>query len=273
MKWAIRIALGLLFALALVTALRPGASYSEQDRAHIAAGQSAAHWAGTDSLGRDRLTRSAVAMLLCVTLASVAAALATGLAASIAILAAYAPPVGTQVLLLVSDALLALPGLFLLMMVRSALPLTLSAATTAGLTFLLLALLGWPLMVRTIYAEARQHRFSMWMLQGRASGLSRRRLLVGHMLPHLRHLLWIHFLLCVPAFITAEANLGALGLGVPEPLPSWGGMLQELAASALFGGSRWRYLPVVLLVLVLALFELLAADKSTAGDQECEQHA
>jgi ABC-type dipeptide/oligopeptide/nickel transport system permease subunit len=59
----------------------------------------------------------------------------------------------------------------------------------------------------------------------------------------------------VPAFIAAEANLGSLGLGVGEPMPSWGGMLLELDNSALLARSHWVYLPIVLLVVVLLLLD------------------
>jgi ABC-type dipeptide/oligopeptide/nickel transport system permease subunit len=56
--------------------------------------------------------------------------------------------------------------------------------------------------------------------------------------------------------MVAEANLGALGLGVGEPVPSWGSMLLELGNTASLARSHWVYLPIVLLVVVLMIFEL-----------------
>jgi len=68
------------------------------------------------------------------------------------------------------------------------------------------------------------------------------------------------FLICVPAFLVAEANLGTLGLGIAEPLPSWGGMLMEMDSSALLARSHWIYLPIVLLIVVLLLLEMMARE-------------
>jgi ABC-type dipeptide/oligopeptide/nickel transport system permease subunit len=67
----------------------------------------------------------------------------------------------------------------------------------------------------------------------------------------------------VPAFIVAEANLGALGLGVGEPVPSWGAMLLELDNYALLAQSRWVYLPIALLVAVLLILESFTTEVET----------
>lgn len=264
MKRIVSIVLLGLIAIALVAALRPGASALYQNRTQIDAGATYAHPAGTDDLGRDRLDRVAEALLLCLSLSAAAAALATGMAAAIALAAAHAEDFFASAILLASDSLMALPGLFLLMMVRASLPLGLSASVTSAITFLLLTLLGWPIMVRTIYAEILKHRESDWAFYCTAAGISPRRTFFTHMLAHLVPLLWTHFLICLPAFLTAEANLGSLGLGIPDPLPSWGGMLNELANSSLAGGSGWRYLPAVLLILILVLFELLTLKRKTS---------
>ena len=234
-------------------------SYTAQDRDSIMAPADAEHWTGTDDLGRDRTVRVAAALLIGLTGASAAAAMTTAIAAGFGLLAAFSPPSLGGALMFLSDIFLSLPWFFLLMMVRSQLPLTASPAETAAATFLVLAALGWPACAQAIYRGAVQLRRAEWMIHARACGLSTGPMIRRHLVPHLGSLLLPQFLVCVPAFLVAEANLGALGLGVGEPMPSWGAMLLELDNSALLARSGWVYLPIALLVVVLLLLDSFSA--------------
>lgn len=251
----------LFLMLAAALLLRfAGYDYAFQDRDAIMSPSAAQHWAGTDELGRDRAVRVAAALLIGLGGAAAAAAITTTIAAGVGLLAAYSIPWIAAALLFAADVLLAFPWLYLLMMVRSLLPLTTAPLAAAVTTFLILAVLGWGACARAIYRGAKELRAAEWMIQGRAGGLTTRQLAIFHVVPHLRPLFLPQFLICIPAFIVAEANLGALGLGVAEPLPSWGAMLLELENSALLARSHWVYLPIALLVVVLLLLESLTTE-------------
>lgn len=246
-----------LTASATLVLLRTGGQYAVQDRAHIAVGSSPEHWTGTDELGRDRTIRVSAALLLSLVGALAASALATCIAATVGLTAAFAPRPVAAVLMYVCDLCLALPWLFLLMMVRSALPLTMAPFQSAVVTFLLLALLGWPAYTRLTYASASAVRHSEWLLHGKATGLRTLQLARRHVLPRLFPMLLSQFLICIPACIVAEANLGTMGLGISEPVPSWGSMLLALATPSALANTHWVFLPIVLLVTVLLLLEML----------------
>ena len=124
-------------------------------------------------------------------------------------------------------------------------------------TFALLGALGWAASARVVCAGAAGMRDSEFVLLARASGIGRVRLLFIHILPNLKPLLLAQFWLSIPIFILAEANLGILGLGVAEPLPSWGSLLRELEDLAAFSGDFWKLVPLVLLVIVVTSFQFL----------------
>jgi ABC-type dipeptide/oligopeptide/nickel transport system permease subunit len=261
-----RIAAALLLLLIVGAAFAVWLSpvdYAFQDRDSIMGPSTARHWTGTDDLGRDRTIRLAAALLIGLAGSTIAAGITTMIAGAFGLAAAFSSRAVAGILMLLSDAFLSVPWLFLLMMARSLLPLTASPLQTAVTTFLVLAVLGWPACSRAIYRGASQLRSAEWMIQGRASGLKPMQLIRTHLLPHLHPLFLPQFLICVPAFLMAEANLGALGLGVGEPMPSWGGMLMELGNSALLARSNWVYLPIALLVLVLLLLETFAPESET----------
>ncbi len=257
-SWGRVVSLLLLAALVLASGLVVRGSrwtFASQDREEIGAPSNARHSTGTDDLGRDRTVRVALALLLALGGAAAAALLATTIAALCGGVGAFLPPVLGKLVLFASDLLLTLPWLFLLLIVRSALPLTLPATASAAITFLLLGLLGWPAFVRVIFARTAALRSAEWMFHARAMGLRPVQVAGRHVLPHLLPLLLTLFLIYVPVCVTAEANLGALGLGISEPLPSWGSMLLSLKSTSVLNSSGWVYLPLGLLVGVLLLLE------------------
>ena len=165
----------------------------------------------------------------------------------------------------VADLFLSMPWLFLLLAVRAMLPLNVAPITSVAVTFLLLGLLGWAASARVLCASARDLRNSDFVLQARASGVRGLRLLAIHVVPNLKPVLLAQFWISIPIFIISEANLGILGLGVAEPLPSWGSLLRELESFTSFGFEAWKLVPLVLLVLVVSSFQIvLSADEGYA---------
>jgi ABC-type dipeptide/oligopeptide/nickel transport system permease subunit len=215
-----------------------------------------AHLLGTDAVGRDRLARMLYGTRVSLLLAPAASLIATVLAACVGGLAGYLGGAWQKAAMSIADLFLSLPWLFLLITVRAMLPLNVSPATSVVITFALLGVLGWAAAARVVCAASASIRESEWVMQARASGVHGSRLLFKHIVPNLKPVLAAQFWVSIPVFIVSEANLGILGLGVAEPLPSWGSLLRELNEFSTFSGEPWKLVPLVLLVLVVTGFHL-----------------
>lgn len=232
-------------------------SYAEQSREFISAPPSAQFWLGTDELGRDRFARLLYGTRVSLLLAPAAALLSTLIAAVVGGAAGYFGGRLERVFTSAVDLFLSLPWLFLLLAVRALLPLNTSPLASVMITFLLLGCLGWAAPARIIRAGTRTLANAGYLVQASAIGIPRWRLFWRHLLPNLRPVLLAQFWISVPLFILSEANLGLLGLGVSEPLPSWGSMLRDLENYSAVLQSPWMLAPAVLLVVVVGCLQLL----------------
>ncbi|HEX7288284.1 MAG TPA: ABC transporter permease [Candidatus Angelobacter sp.] len=259
MKWARIIAISFLVLVAMACVLADfiaPASYGHQFRNVSDGAPSRQHLLGTDDLGRDRFSRLLYGSRISLLLAPAAALLSSLLAAIIGGTAGFVSGRIERGVMAMTDLFLSLPWLFLLITVRALLPLNVSPLTSAVITFALLGSLGWAAAARVICADARTLRASDFVLLARASGNGGARLLWRHILPNLKPVLYAQFWVSIPVFILAEANLGMLGLGVTEPLPSWGGLLRELESFSAFSAQPWQFAPLALFIVVVACFHI-----------------
>ncbi|MGA7752197.1 MAG: ABC transporter permease [Candidatus Sulfotelmatobacter sp.] len=231
--------------------------YAKQYREEADAAPSRAHFLGTDDIGRDRFARVLYGTRISLLLAPAAALLSTLMAALVGGLAGYLGGAWARSAMAVTDLFLSLPWLFLLITVRALMPLNVSPLVSVLVTFLILGLLGWTSAARVLCATAGSLRNSDFVRQARASGIQGGRLFWMHVLPNLKPVLYAQFWISIPAFILSEANLGILGLGVAEPMPSWGSLLKELEGLVSVGEEPWKFVPLVLLIVVVTSFQLV----------------
>ena len=232
------------------------APYHVQFRDSSNARPSARFPLGADELGRDRLSRLLYGSRISLLLASAAAVLSISIAAAVGGVAGYLGGWPERFVVGIIDLFLSIPWLFLLLTVRALLPLNVPPIFSAVLTFALLGLLGWAGPARVILPAARSLRASDVTIEARACGLGPARVFFAHVAPHLRPLMLAQLRISIPVFILTEANLGLLGLGVAEPLPSWGGLLRELENYSAIRANPWVLAPLLLLVGVMISFEI-----------------
>ncbi len=243
--------LGAVFVAALCADFLAPHSYEEQFREAPAVRPSARFPLGTDELGRDRLSRLLYGTRVSLVLAPAAALFSTALAVLLGIAAALSGRRAESVFTAAFDTMLSLPWLFLILIVRAALPLNVSPVASVLITFLLLGWLGWAGPGRVVKSSVHRSLRSDSFLFAEALGCSRWRLVSVHLVSNLYPVISAQFWLSVPLFLLSEANLGLLGLGVSQPLPSWGNLLHELENYSAIRHYPEMLVPAVLLVLVV----------------------
>src|SRR5271163_987324 len=255
----------LVVSLSLAANWMAPAGYATQYREAADSAPSRQHWLGTDDIGRDRFARVLYGTRISLLLAPAAALLSTLMAALIGGLAGYLGGIWVKTAMAVTDLFMSLPWLFLLITARALMPLNVSPLVSVLVTFLLLGLLGWTAAARVLCTTAGSLRTSDFVRQARAAGLPGQRLFWIHVVPNLKPVLYAQFWISIPVFILSEANLGILGLGVAEPMPSWGSLLKELEGLVSIGEEPWKFVPLILLVVVLTSFQLLLADEEVTA--------
>lgn len=264
MKWARRLAIGFLLLVGIaccVSSFFANFDYAHQYRDLPDAQPSRQHWLGTDDLGRDRFARLLYGTRVSLLLAPAAALFASSLAALIGGAAGFLGGCVEGAVMACTDLFLSLPWLFLLITVRALLPLNVSPLTSVVITFALLGCLGWAAAARVVCADARLLRQSDFILLARASGCGGWRLLLRHLLPNILPVLGAQFWVSIPLFILTEANLGILGLGVAEPMPSWGSLLRELESYSSLSSNPWQFVPLLLFIVVVSSFHIVITNR------------
>lgn len=246
-----------IFAVGLFAGTVSPYPYAKQFRERPNAAPSSIHLLGTDSLGRDLFARLVYGTRVSLLLAPAAALLATLFAGIFGGFAGLAGGWSEKLILAATDLSMALPLLFVLLALRALLPLDISPILSVITTFALLGLLGWPSSLRVVWAATKNLRNADFLLLARATGCSRWRIIVRHLLPNLRPVLFAQFWISIPVFVLTEATLSMLGLGVIEPLPSWGNLLRGLEDVSAVSANPWRLTPLVLLILVVICFQLI----------------
>jgi peptide/nickel transport system permease protein len=249
-RWGAGLTLFLVM-LALAGPLLAHADPTAQNLSQRLLTPGAAHWMGTDALGRDILARvlygARISLLvgICVVIGGGVVGVTIG-----GIAGYFGGWLDHVVNVVLINAFLSFPGILL------AIAFAAFLGPGVGKVILALIVTGWAGYARLARAQVLQAREMEYVLAARSLGASHLRILLLHLLPNIIQPILIQAAIGMAGAILAESTLSFLGLGVLAPMPSWGAMLND-ARDHLFDAPHLVIVPAVAVMLAVLAFNLL----------------
>jgi peptide/nickel transport system permease protein len=203
---------------------------------------------GTDGYGRDQFSRLLYGGQTSLLAGLLATTLSLSLGLILGAVAGFYGRIADNVLMRLAELFLALPWLYLLLALRAFLPLHTDTKTAYLLLIGVIGFVGWAnpaRLVRGIVLTAKERNY---VLAAQGFGASRLYLLARHVLPETYPVLLTQAALLMPQYVLAEVSLSFFGLGIAEPVPSWGNMLASLQQYHVLARYWWMLAPAFVLV-------------------------
>ncbi|MGH3166944.1 MAG: ATP-binding cassette domain-containing protein, partial [Trebonia sp.] len=264
---AAAVAVGFLLLLTIACLAAPLlAPYNPQaqDLLNVLAGPSARHWLGTDTLGRDVLSRLLYGGRRSILSIAEAVAAVLVLGVPLGVIAGYAGGWTDRVITRIADVFFAVPAIVLVLVTLAVFPQNEDAA------MLVLGVLGAPGVLRVVRGVTLQVRDDLYIAAARVSGVAHARIVIRHVLPRIKGPIIVQGSLFAAAALLFETGIGFLGLATNPLQPTWGGMVAE--AFTVITRQRWLLYPsgAVIALVILALGTLGDAIRDAAADESGE---
>lgn len=215
--------------------------------------------AGSDNYGRDQFSRILFGGRISLAAGVLATLISLSLGLLLGTISGFYGRWIDELLMRIAELFLVLPWLYLLLAVRAFLPLHISAIQTFFLLVAVIGSVGWARPARLVRGVVLSAKTRKYVAASRGFGASDGYILRRHVLPHTYGVLLTQGALLVPQYVIAEVTLSFLGLGLSEPLPSWGNLLANLQQYNVLVSSWWMFAPALALV-VFSLGYLAIAD-------------
>jgi peptide/nickel transport system permease protein len=212
---------------------------------------------GADNAGRDIFSRLCYGSRVSMTIGLVGTLFVLVIGLSLGGMMGYFRGPIDDLLYSFSQMIMLLPGFYLLLMLRFAFPQNMDSTRVYFAIILILSIVGWPSFALVIRGMVKSITQESYVLAARAMGLGHARIISRHVLPNTTSYVIVTMTLRIPGYILGESALSLLGLGIMEPNPSWGNMLQKAMDIVELNQHPWVLWPGVFIFLAVMAFNLV----------------
>ncbi len=224
------------------------------------------HLFGTDSLGRDVFSRSLYATRISLSVGLVGVTFAFILGAIIGGIAGYFGGIVDNLIMRLIEFIRSIPTLPLWLALSAALPREWSSVQVYLAITMILAMVGWTHLARTVRSKLLALREEDFTVAARLSGCTDMRIILRHLLPAFMSYMIVDVTVCFPEILLAETSLSFLGLGLREPAESWGVLLFAAQNVRSISHMPWLLIPGLFIVVAVLAFNFVGDGMRDAAD-------
>lgn len=247
---AAMVSLFILFVMTMAVIFLPMIApytYDDTDWYAMHAAPSAEHWFGTDSLGRDLYVRTLIGGRISLMVGVLGAFVAVLIGTLYGAASGFIGGKVERVMMRILEILYAVPFMFLVIV------LVTFFGRNIVLIFVAIGAIAWLDMARIVRGQTLSLRSKEFIEAAHVSGVSTWRIITRHIVPNVLGIVAVYSTLLIPSMILTESFLSFLGLGVQEPMTSWGALLQE--GSQTMEVAIWQLTyPAIFMVVTLFCF-------------------
>jgi peptide/nickel transport system permease protein len=221
---------------------------------------------GTDKFGRDMLGRISMGGRISLSLSIAATMIIIAVGATIGIISGYYGGWVDNLIQRFIEFLQSFPALPLWMALAAVIPITWDQTLIFITMSAIFALLGWTQLARQIRGKVLALRETDFILAAKEMGASDRRIIFRHLFPNCLSHIIVVLTLTIPAIILSESFLSFLGIGIQEPLVSWGTMMREAQSIQTLGSNPWLMWPALFIVIAVVGFNFMGDGLRDAVD-------